>query len=207
MKRYFLALSLVLSMVAITNAQKNVLGFGCSAYGLVPRISYERAITQRLTFVMGIEKGKYFTGFSDGLWTYREDNNVKGWGIMPELRFYPFATYKQAPLGFFMGTHYRFRWLTERYFPNSNHFMAEAKAYNYGLNIGYKLNVDYLTFDFLVGIGKSGGTWKTVYEEYYEPGDFEGKDLSGLKNYSRIEVTIGFLIPNGYLNKIRKKKS
>jgi hypothetical protein len=189
MKRIAL-IPLLLAIFFSVQSQKNVIGLGCNAIKLVPRISYERLLSNKIAVVIGLEKGKYNGDYTNDYYD-RELSHLNGFGIEPEFRVYPFTRYKTAPLGPFVGTHFRYRWLTEHY-NGYNSFTAKAKAYNFGINAGYKLKVDFLTFEFLFALGKSAGKWETAGIEYR---DFEGHDLTNATNHMRFEVSIGFLFP------------
>jgi hypothetical protein len=183
-------------IVQILSAQYNVIGIGTNGFGFVPRLSYERSFNKNISCLVGIEGGKY-SSTSEGSIASNpvEIQNLKGWGIMPEIRLYPITNKIEAPLGFFIGIHYRQRWLTEHYFKQPNDFKTKAKAYNYGLNLGYTFHSDELTIEALIGFGKAGGAWNIPNSRNLIPSDELNEDLSDVANQLRLELKIGIILP------------
>ena len=111
-----LIISLLITQLDIT-AQKNVIKtdlFGDLFTSLIakmpmPKISYERALNKFISAQVSFEYGIYEKGDSHTDLGYLESKDEnKGYGIMPEIKFYPFNVNKSAPMGFFISVHYRY---------------------------------------------------------------------------------------------------
>jgi hypothetical protein len=190
--------------------------------GLIPpdtkiiRPSVEVSLSKRFSAQVTFEKGDYNKTFT------QLDNDPRvlvyhtyGWGIMPEVRYYPFVGIKPAPLGFFVGLHYRYRSLTEKY-TGEDYFFSKpyggysktyanitttGKASNFGIDFGYKYNINVVTLELLAGFGAATGQWQTPNEREHINPDVKN-DLSGLPNSFRLEVSLGFVLPKVKLDKI-----
>ncbi len=184
MKRLVLFFIILFALQSSSKAQHNVIGIGTNAFSLVPRVTFERSFFNTASAIIGIEGGKYSSSSAGTTSSMEEYRNIKGFGLMPEIRYYPLSGNRPAPLGLFIGTHFRYRWLKETYIHDSFDEVARAKVYDYGFNFGYKFNSDMLSIDFLVGIGKPSGT-----------DNFLGSDELDFTNSVRLELNIGFIFP------------
>ncbi len=171
----------------------------------VLRLSIESTISPHFTAVLYYENGKYQAGYtSNNTNLYdKEIYTLSGWGIVPEARYYPFIKGKPAPAGFFTGLYFRYRSLNEVYNgePNGSngsnkkvHTDTDAKAYNDGVLIGYKLLVDVLVLEILAGYGSAWGTWETPNDRTLIP-TFNRADLGSSDNAYRVEINFGLIFP------------
>ena len=109
-------------------------------------LSYERVINQKVT----VQIGAYYTFFdnagilnsnnnnnngnNNGNNNYESDYELRGFGITPEIRLYPYGT---APTGFFVGLAPRFQAYTATYndYANQGFGFTEVKTAALGLGI------------------------------------------------------------------------
>jgi len=167
--------------------------------------SLEVNVLKNITAGLYFEKAKYAngtesTGFGG---SGKEIYKLTGWGIMPEVRFYPFTKKRTAPYGFFGGLYIRYRKLTERFdgvpdnsgFGNHKiHIETSATAFNNGIAIGYKFIYDVLLAEATVGYGAAWGTWENPDERKEIP-KFYKTELSGFENALRFEISVGLVFP------------
>jgi hypothetical protein len=172
----------------------------------VIRPAIEFAFAKHFSAGLVFEKGKYQSGSTQiNSSAPVEVHKITGWGLMSELRYYPGTREKRAPLGVFLGAHFRYRNLTEDYtgedylLTRQNHkvyanLSTEAIAYNYGVHVGYKAHLYVFALELLAGFGGANGTWKTPNERERINPDFKA-DLYGIENAFRFEVSVGFIFP------------
>jgi hypothetical protein len=174
----------------------------------VIRPSVEFAFSKHFSAGIVYENGKYNYGtFESTHVPEREVYNITGWGIMPELRYYPFTRKRSAPFGFFIGTHFRYRQLVEKYTgidvlanPGSSvqyiytNFNTKATAYNYGVHFGYKANIHIFSFETLLGFGGAKGQWETPNDRDHLDETFR-TDLSDFGQSLRLEISLGITLP------------
>ncbi len=192
-----------------TFAQYNV--FKLDAFGLarsnqrILRASMERSFGKYFSGILYYEYGRFrYSYIETNTWSLlpKTTEVTKGWGIMPEIRFYPKFYSKQmwpTPLGFFVGLHYRYRSFVEEYNGVNNlnslaqvSIKTPAKAYNVGVDIGCKLSASYLIIEGLIGFGMSGGTWQTPNERDKIK---LATDLDDISNSARVEISVGLVFP------------
>lgn len=203
----FKRLSIFIGLLALpfmgANAQYNAISFDLA--GVTPaidagilRVGYERTFgakfSARLSFETGIyQRGLKTTGpFNDLVYS------VEGWGILPEVRFYPFTNNFYAPEGVFVGAHYRFRMIEEQYTDNAN-IKTKGTAHNAGAFVGYKYVYNNFGFEALLGIGGATGTYDTPNDRTLISDEYR-TELNDLNNAARLEVSVSYVFP-----KIKRK--
>lgn len=161
--------------------------FGLLSNLPVVRIAYERSLTKAFSVGLGFEAGKYASTSTGSLGgPMIETYKVTGWGLVPEIRFYPFNSYKPAPAGFFIGSHYRFRSLKESSDILQGKEIPRGTAYNFGVNAGYKIRISQFIMDIVLGYGPSGGKWRNGSGEY---------TFDHFEDRMKIEFSLGFVFP------------
>ncbi|HEY9084122.1 MAG TPA: DUF3575 domain-containing protein [Vicingaceae bacterium] len=189
-----------------SNAIKlDFLGIG----GPMFRPSFERTFGKNFSALITYEIGKYETGevkyTSNDVTKTEEVYNVKGWGVMPELRFYIPNKRRTAPTGFFMGIHYRYRQITENFTDSRSigeklilsdtTISNDAIMHDYGFNFGYKLVFGgRIGLDLLAGYGYSFGKWKTETDRN-KIDSFFAKQMDGFENRLRLEISLAYFFP------------
>jgi hypothetical protein len=144
---------------------------------------YERSLTKTISVGLGLERGKLLIGYDS---RYGE-RSVSAFGITPEVRVYPFNYYKPAPLGFFIGSHLRYRRITEDNYNSFGHYIAKANSFQVGVHTGYKVRMSQFVAEFLFGRAFGGGNWTSETKGDYSFDDF-------MEQY-RIEISLGFIFP------------
>ncbi len=168
----------------------------------VVRPLYERTFNKHISVLLIFEAGKYNYGTTQsGQGDQRIVMLTKGWGLMPEARYYPFTKHKPAPDGFFTAVYFRYRSLTETY--NGANYLnrkdtisviTKGNAYHYGIDVGYKLTAGNVLLEILYGLGIANGTWQTPNERDKMDPTFK-TDLSDMINSMRVEIALGFVFP------------
>lgn len=176
------------------------------------RMAYERSLNKSFSAVISGEAGTYLTGSTTGGGA-NETYSLSGYGVMGELRYYPFTKNKPAPIGFFIGGHLRYRAMHENYTgpdytgtnssnpPSSQapQITVENKGSltDYGLSIGYKIKSKNGSFVFepLIGYGIgivngfSSAERVRIDPFYIEP-------INEFINVFRLQLSVGFVFPN-----------
>ncbi len=152
-------------------------------------ISYERSFKTKFSTRLSYENQRYSYGETNGQTVYQ----VRGEGVIPELRFYPFFNKKPAPLGFYFGPSLRYIRVTESYTPTN--IKLSGTVFNYTIISGYKFNLDRLVFDLLAGYGSgqvSGldGKRRSKIDPFYSD-----DTIDDLKGNFRFEISMGFYFP------------
>jgi hypothetical protein len=142
------------------------------------------------------------------LGTYEEDKStrsvnygdviyhLKGWGIIPEIRYYPFHENIISPNGFFIGTYYSYKSLEEYYHDKGFEFTTNGSAWNAGLNTGYKSFFGKrVCAEIMFGCGLAGGTFDEPNQRNAIEGDYEASDLDAFSRSIRFEISIGVIFP------------
>ena len=172
---------------------------------LVFRPSFERSFGKNFSALITFEYGKYESGeirhinTSTNVSQVEEVYTVKGWGIMPEIRYYITSKRRAAPVGFFIGSHYRYRQVTEK-FSNSKEIndttiSNDGRISDVGFNLGYKfLFSGRIGLDFLVGYGYSSGKWVTETNRD-KIDSFFAKQMDGFENRFRLELSLAYFFP------------
>jgi hypothetical protein len=212
-KNLLTTLVFILFNVSLTFSQYNVIGL--DALGLFNgyfKASYERSFSKHLSFAINYENAEYASGTTGSLNSQTKVYSLTGWGIIPEARFYPLTKKKQAPRGFFLGLHYRYRELSENYTgkdfstmqaslfssptaPSPNlDITTKATASNYGLTIGYKFNAGPIILEPLFGFGSGSGKYEQPNERSkIDP--FYKDDQAILEDALRAQIKVGFYFP------------
>lgn len=179
--------------------------------GIIFRPSFEKSFGKNFSVLITYEIGKYesretrFTPSSTNVTQIQEVYTVKGWGIMPELRYYIPNKRRTAPTGFFMGIHYRYRQITENFTDSRSvgnklilsdtTISNDAVMHDYGFNLGYKfLFSSRIGLDLLMGYGYSFGKWKTETDRDKIKNIF-AKQMDGFENRFRIELSLAYFFP------------
>ncbi|MBQ21119.1 MAG: hypothetical protein CMD31_10215 [Flavobacteriales bacterium] len=185
--------------------------FGLAYNEVIFRPSFERTFGKNFSTLITYEFGKYETGelehtpSNTEVTRIEEVYNVKGWGIMPEVRFYLPNKRRTAPTGFFMGLHYRYRHITENFIDSKNvnnriilsdtTISNDAIMHDYGFNLGYKLVFSgRIGADLLMGYGYSFGKWKTETDRN-KIDSFFAKQMDGFENRLRLEISLAYFFP------------
>jgi hypothetical protein len=167
----------------------------------VLRVSYERNIGKRFSASLNYESGIYGIGTtSQSGGTDMQIYSLKGWGLMPEFRFYPFITKKISPRGFFIGTHFRHRSFRENYSGKDYTGLSaspvevntKGSLSEFGLHIGYKMKIGPLILEPLLGYGTgfSGG-----FDGREQMDPFYAEPITASYNMLRIQFGIGLIFP------------
>ena len=149
-------------------------------------IGYERTFFKKASVGIAYENNEYDAEGSD--------YELRTKGFIPELRYYPFHKRRTAPLGFFVGTAFRFSTVTETYEPSSREI--KGKVINYGLISGYKFRYKMLMSELLLGYG--GGT---IEESFLKADRASFQSLSDPENFDEIKsnlrmaLTVGIIFP------------
>lgn len=196
----------ILIFTQYVSAQENIIKM--DALGLVQgtqRITYERKIIPQLSALINLENGNYYgkrtvvIGNALG-----EIYNIKGYGIMPELRFYPFINSNKYD-GIFIGAHYHHRWITENFHINidpvlpdpNNKPLVSTKGImkDYGANLGYRYCWHFFVFEALAGFGIVNGAFETPNARDLIYDRIKKLNLSENKFALRTQLSIGFTFP------------
>ncbi|MBL7932269.1 MAG: hypothetical protein JNL60_10220 [Bacteroidia bacterium] len=163
--------------------------------------SFHRHFSACLTY----EKGKFSritrsTGYMQAV----DEYNTTGWGISPQLRYYPFTAEKRSPLGFFLGINYRYRELNEYYggqdysiniaLPVYTELNTKAVCSMGGVDLGYKANIGLVTIELLIGFQQGVVKWSESNERYRINPEVR-KDGRLTNNPVRVELSAGFVFP------------
>ena len=122
-------------------------------------------------------------------------HEVSGTGLIFEGRYYHFTKGKPAPIGFFIGAHYRHRFMKEDYNYKGVALKSKGYADDMGLNLGYKMRIQSIVFDFLGGYGGGGGRWTSSTDNRNKIDPFFLGDFSDFTNFIRVEAAIGIVFP------------
>jgi hypothetical protein len=196
-----------------TSAQNNIVKI--DLFGItngVNRIGYERAFLKHFSFSVNVEFGLYSNSpvtISDSI---PKLYNIKGYGFMPELRYY-FGKKQRAPFGFFVGVHARERIVKENFF-HKNSFDVYSSALanhpdiktngiitDYGVHTGYKYSwpkskqngINRMNFEILAGYGLSGRTWKSPNQRNQIPVSIINTANKKIWDQLRFQVSVGYL--------------
>ena len=171
-------------------AQKNIIkvdlyGTTIMAFSRLwqPRVSYERVLSKDFSIQLTIEKGKYT--YIDGA---TKIYDITGYGIMPEVKFYPFIQKKQAPLGLFFSLDYRYFYFEEHHYKKPYEFTNHGNAHNLGFNVGFKHGSGF-SLEYVAGLGMLFGNWNYLAQKEFVPAD----ELHSLDPQLtlRLEVNVG----------------
>ncbi len=140
---------------------------------------------------MTAQYGKLYAGQFNTSAGLIEVYSLKGPGIMPEYRFYPFAKENKIQTGLFTSIHFRYFYLKRNYIPpNSSDIETDVlHLLNSGLNVGYKCKLNSFIFELLCGYGLVYIKEPIKYYSLY----FE--NFTSKKDFIRLEISIGFAFP------------
>jgi hypothetical protein len=196
-----------------TNAQNNILKI--DLFGItngVNRLAYEKAFQKHFSFSVNAEFGIYknspITMAAD---SFPRLYNIKGFGFMPELRYY-FGKKQVAPFGFFIGLHARKRFIKERYFytgsidPYSSSFsnhpdiMTNGRITDYGIHAGYKYSwnksiqngINRINFEVLAGYGISSQSWASSNHRDQIPASAISNANKKIWDTLRFQISVGY---------------
>lgn len=168
------------------------------------RPSYERTLNDKISLLFTFEIGKYSVGKTSSGYggTGVEVYTIKGFGIMPEIRYYVTNKAKKAPKGFFIGSHLRYRSLIENYTDSIN-IDTHGNEFSIGINSGYKFVMRPFVIDLLIGYGVGTVVWESpnnrdMIDEFFTENNYMST------NQIRLEISIGFIFPKYYPNEKTK---
>lgn len=170
------------------------------------RISVEAAVKKRSSLVVTLEKGRFQSGMGWQSAQKPDVYSITGWGVRPELRFYP-SKYRHAPIGTFIGPFFSFRDITETYtgyaFGFNRISLSNVKTYGtangIGLVFGTKGNLWHFTVEtkFLAMIDDV--SWQYPNQrKLIDP----VKARSTNQIFLGVETHIGMVFPKPDMNKI-----
>ena len=173
-----------------SSAQTNVVSV--DIFGLLrdrKGISYERSFRNKFSARLSYENQRYSYGERNGQTVYE----VRGKGVIPEFRFYPFNSKKPAPLGFYFGSSFRYICVTETYSPAN--VELTGNVFNYTIISGYKFNFDRVVIDLLAGYGSGqvrgfDDPKRSQIDPFYSD-----NTIDNLKGNFRLEISFGFYLP------------
>jgi hypothetical protein len=158
--------------------------------------SFERSFGN---FSAGIsyENGIYDKGTVADANGFEEDvYKIKGWGICPEIRYYPFHKIKLPPFGFFFGPYYTYRSAEEHYNDKGLNVKTKVNSWNAGLCTGYKSSFGgRIIFEALVGGGMAGGKFDEPNNRIMIDPFYKVDDLDAFNRSIRAEISIGIIFP------------
>ncbi len=210
-------LSIILFICCRSNAQTVCVKY--DVFGLlwienkVIRPSVEVAFHKHFSAALSFEKGQFETG-------YYSTNDLKpfkvchtsGWGLMPELRYYLWTTYTDAPVGIFIGSFFRFRKQTEYYYgpdvtinqsvPVTDiNISTNGTSNHVGIMFGQKFNFySIFIFEYVLGFGGGRNKWTVPNERYKIP-----ENIAGIRRTEfslRAEISVGVVFPKPVLKKV-----
>ena len=194
--KFFLFPFLLISIISGYSQTKHYKAISINAlplidpYTSIVQPSFEFSINRSFSVGLSLEIGKFYSSSIN-------DNQVadmSGWGFMPQLRYYPFTKNKPAPFGFFIGTHLRYRILEENYYLDNVDISTDARTFDAGGCLGYKILLGPLNFEFLFGGGFGGGSFNTPNQRDLIRPDFKD-DLNSPDDFLRMEINLGFHFP------------
>lgn len=149
-------------------------------------IGYERTFFKKTSIGIAYENNKYDSEGSEYV--------LKTRGFIPELRYYPYHKRRTAPLGFFVGTAFRFSTVSEAYAPKD--VEIRGNVFNYGLITGYKVRYKMLISELLLGYG--GGMIedsflaanRSSFQNISDPENFDE-----IKSNLRLALSVGIVFP------------
>ena len=120
---------------------------------------------------------------------------INGWGIIPEIRYYPAHSNKIPPFGFFIGSYFTHKYISEWYHDNGYEFTTIGREWNWGICTGYKYGGKKISVEIMYGAGVAGGSFDLPnHREVIDP-LYKADDLNALYRSMRAEVSVGFVFP------------
>lgn len=151
-------------------------------------LAYERRLNDLFSIQLAADAGRY----QEGSKFFDKDYQLRGFSFIPEVRMYPFQGSRKAPLGVFVGAAFRYAFMKEDlYDPFASVSLKNSgHIYNYGLELGYKYQIQKLVLEVLGGFG-SGRTRK------FQPLPYQLWTYHDLRNeeteFYRLELSFGFI--------------
>jgi hypothetical protein len=151
-------------------------------------IAYERKLNDLLSVQLCVDGGRY----QEGSIFFDKDYQLRGFSFIPEVRMYPFQGSRKAPLGVFIGGAFRYAFMKEEMYDpfasvsrtNSGHI------YNYGLELGYKYQIQKLVLEVLGGFGS--GRIRNFQPLPYQLWVYQEVRNEEIEFY-RLELSFGFI--------------
>ena len=130
------------------------------------QFTYERAITDKFSALIGFGRGQYASGsttsinFGSGSSVTEEEYLVDGSSLLIEGRFYPLTKKKVAPRGLFIGTYFKNFWLTEenKSIDPTLVFTKKHQLNVFGIDMGYQFGKSWFLFEPVLGFGGTSST-------------------------------------------------
>lgn len=154
----------------------------------VYRGSYERSFGKSFSGGLSLESGRFAESETFQGNTLIESSILKGWGFVPEARFYP-GRKNDAPIGFFLGSHVIYRKLNEEYNFSGQSATNSGYFFSIGGDIGYKIPIGRVNLEILGGYGSAAGKYSN---QEVSPAETEADDAS---LPIRFEICLGFIFP------------
>jgi hypothetical protein len=202
--KFFLVLNLILCLsLTSTYSQKNVISaepIGLFWNGNL-RLDYERVFSNSFTYKLGFEFGEFTSSNKGGPFLSSpsstideatESYSIRGWGFLPEFRYYPIKKIK-TPKGLFFGIFLRYRSFTEKYKePYVTEISSKGNSTNLGISSGYKFIFGRFVLEPLIAYGTSSIKWDSPYI-HKNVDDFYTKDLDHFGSF-RFELNLGIAL-------------
>lgn len=188
-------LVLIFCLIFYFESQAQYNSVHANFFGIVTgRLSafYERSLNKNISVTIGVERANYFVDRehqgSEKLYS------LTGVGAISEFRVYPLTSKKIAPLGFFVGTVLRYGTFKESY--HTDNIYVDGNLFNYGLDIGYKLNTDNFIIEVLGGYGYGViGNFDRDAHASIDPYYSNEQAQYDLKSFLRLEISFGIVFP------------
>lgn len=130
--------------------------------------------------------------------TIYQDYRITGWGVIPEIRYYPFNK-KPLPQGFLVGLYCGLTFLKEKYRgdPGRQGYTqsVQTKGFmlNPGISVGYKFFLGkHFFLEPLVGFALTHISWNTPNDRNRIPESY--KNINHLPGFYRAELNLGIVI-------------
>ena len=175
------------------------------------RVYMERGLGTKYSICFSGEFGKYFGKnqrlSEEDVIEYGADKamfySITGLGAMTEFRYYPFRRYVDAPLGTFVGGHFRARSVKESYDPTFQNITTFGYIFDLGSHVGYKLNSKQITLELVLGLGYPYASFISPNRREEIPVMFT-EDLNEFSSYLRMEMSIGYIFPKLQMKKRKR---
>jgi len=168
-----------------------------------PDLSFEYLFHESLSGVLTVETGNFAEFTSGSLAAYStsvdEHMTFKGWGITPEIRYYPQQGTREAPQGFSFGLYYKYLQLTQDYSGQSIYYFyinSGATAFKQkgtvsgpGIDMAYKAGLAKVHTEFLFGFTFAHASG-FIFDD--RAGAFKNDRLNTGVMTLRLEVRLGY---------------
>ena len=151
-------------------------------------LAYERRVNDLFSVQLGADIGRY----QEGSKFFDKDYQLRGFSFIPEIRMYPFQASRKAPLGVFVGAAFRYAFMKEdMYDPFASVSLKNSgHIYNYGLELGYKYQIQKLVLEVLGGFG--GGqtrNFQPLPQQLWVYHELRNEETE----FYRLELSFGFI--------------